>query len=70
MAWTSYEGWIVGLEDRPNALKSCSWANMNDLQCRGYGKVEEDTADCKGHSGSSLLCHMISCSVGPSSRIC
>lgn len=28
------------------------------------GKAEEDTADRKGHSGSSLLCHMISSSVG------
>lgn len=28
------------------------------------GKAEEDTADRKGHSGSSLLCHMISSSAG------
>lgn len=76
MALTSYEGWVVGLA----ALMSQSWADMDDLPSRRQwkqlgcmGKLKSShkgTADCNGHGGSSLTCHMISCSSGPSSRIC
>lgn len=81
MTLTSYERWTTGLADQVTcshssflSLPSKGGNSNNKKKQKAHGQTgrwnssHEDTADCTGHGGSSLMGHMIDCGVGLSSR--